>query len=315
MKIAYEPRASTILYKLLAGRSDKRPILMPANICPIVPITFMKAGALFEFVDISAETLNVDLTASLAQLKSGKFGGVLYAHTYGEASTPEDFFAAAKSMDESFLMIDDRCLCDPEAETERHSAADAVLFSTGYGKVVDLGYGGYGFLRGGMDYSREHLEFNKTDYETLESDYKSVIANQSRYQYHDSDWLQTDADLPRWEQYKLQVGETLERVDKHRQPNNAIYAERLPAEIQLPAKYQNWRFNLLVNQPKRVIRAIFEAGLFASSHYASLGRIFSENQGCPQAEKLAGKVINLFNDYHYSTEMAEKTCEVILKNL
>lgn len=315
MKIVYEPRASTILYNLLVSRPDKRPFLLPANICPIVPITFMKARAPFEFVDISTGTLNMDLGAALIQLKSRKFGGVLYAHTYGEASTPEEFFAGAKSIDESFLLIDDRCLCDPETEPSQVTAAGVVLFSSGYGKVVDLGYGGYGFLNETISYTPKHLKFDKAVYETLEKEYKSVIASQSRYVYRDSDWLQTDANLPPWKEYSRSVADGLERAVEHRKAINAIYAERLPAKIQLSAKYQNWRFNILVSQPKRVIVAIFKAGLFASSHYASLGGIFSDEHDCAQAENLAGKVINLFNDYHYSTEMAGKTCDLILKNL
>jgi hypothetical protein len=53
MKLIQAPRASAILYNLLVGRADSRPWLLPANICPIVPITFLKAQVPFEFVDIS----------------------------------------------------------------------------------------------------------------------------------------------------------------------------------------------------------------------------------------------------------------------
>ncbi len=57
MKTIKPPRASAILYNLLVSQKQTKPWLLPANICPIVPITFMKADVPFEFVDISSETL------------------------------------------------------------------------------------------------------------------------------------------------------------------------------------------------------------------------------------------------------------------
>ena len=50
MNFVYEIRASTILHNLLRASSQHRPWLLPANVCPIVPLTFLKAGCEFEFV-------------------------------------------------------------------------------------------------------------------------------------------------------------------------------------------------------------------------------------------------------------------------
>lgn len=61
------------------------------------------------------------------------------------------------------------------------------------------------------------------------------------------------------------------------------------------------------------MKAIFEAGLFASSHYASLAGIMAEGQS-PHAEAVADEVINLFNDHHFDGERAEQICRVILEN-
>ena len=114
MHLIQAPRASAILYNLLAGRVDSRPWLLPANICPIVPITFLKARVPFEFVDISSTTLHMDLEQAEGRIKSGKFGGLLYAHTYGELSTPLEFFSEIKTLDPDLLILDDRCLCVPD---------------------------------------------------------------------------------------------------------------------------------------------------------------------------------------------------------
>jgi hypothetical protein len=89
-------RASTILFNLLASRGDKAPWLLPANLCPIVPITFLKAGVPFELVDVSPGTLSMSLELADAALRSGRYGGIVYSHTYGDESTPDEFFAHVK---------------------------------------------------------------------------------------------------------------------------------------------------------------------------------------------------------------------------
>src|SRR5690349_10239983 len=46
--IAFEARACSVLYNLLRSSGDHRPFLLPANVCPVVPLTFRKAGRPFE---------------------------------------------------------------------------------------------------------------------------------------------------------------------------------------------------------------------------------------------------------------------------
>jgi dTDP-4-amino-4,6-dideoxygalactose transaminase len=35
----------------------------------------------------------------------------------------------------------------------------------------------------------------------------------------------------------------------------------------------------------------------------------------PVAQNLGEEVINLFNDHHFTTEMAERVCDILLKNI
>ncbi len=313
MKLLYEPRASTILYNLLVSVAGRRPFLLPANICPIVPLTFLKAGVGFEFIDISPQTLHMDLDAAESLLKTGKYGGVLYAHTYGEASTPQAFFTGIKRHDGSLLIIDDRCLCVPDLQADAAGDADVLLYSTGYAKVVDLGFGGYAFCSEEIPYRSAHLPCRPAALEALENGYKAVIANRQVYHYIDSDWLETDAVLPAWSAYRREIAEKLPVTCAHRQEINEIYRSRLPVELQLPPEYQHWRFNLRIIGKQAILDALFEAGLFASSHYASLAGIMTPGR-CPEAEKLAAHMVNLFNDSHYTTTLAEKTCDILIEN-
>ena len=314
MRIVQAPRASAILYNLLVSRNDSRPWILPANICPIVPITFFKAEIPFEFVDISAKTMHIDLDQAEGRLDRGSYGGILYAHTYGEVSTPDNFFQSIKSRHPDLMLIDDRCLCIPDLSPPQEIVTDVALYSTGYAKIVDLGFGGYAFIKDSVTYQPEHLRFNPEDHEKLEVGYKLAIQSQTPYSYNDNDWLRTDADLPAWYDYRQQIQDSTKVSLNHRSAINKIYADRIPQELQLPQEYQTWRFNLRVKNKEKILGAIFESDLFASSHFVSLAGIMSLGQ-CPQAKILSNEIINLFNDHHFDIQKAEKTCEVILENI
>jgi hypothetical protein len=239
---------------------------------------------------------------------------VLYAHTYGEPSTPDAFFQQVKSQFPGILLVDDRCLCVPDLEPARTMVADVALYSTGYAKVVELNFGGYAFLKEDVPYRFAHLPFDPEALEGIEQGYKQAVRAQTRYVYKDSDWLQTDADLPGWDDYRRQIENGLKTSLKHRDTINEIYTGCLPPEIQLPAGYQTWRFNLRMKNQERVLEAIFASGAFASSHYASLAGMMAPGQ-CPQAETLAKEIVNLFNDRHFDPQKAELVCAVIMENL
>lgn len=314
MQIIQAPRASSILYNLLIKREDRRPWLLPANICPIVPITFFKAQIPIEFVDISDATLQMDLEQTKARLEQGDYGGVLYAHTYGESSSPNAFFKELKGSHPDMLLIDDRCLCVPELEPEPAAKADVTLYSTGYAKIVELNFGGYAFVRDSLPYERVHLRFNPEDYLKIEKSYKQAIQTRQKIAYQDSDWLETEAVLPSWYDYRQQIQRRLHSSMKQREAIRAVYEPSLPSEIQMPEKYQTWRFNIRVKNKSQVLDAIFERGLFASSHYASLAGIMTDGYA-PMAEKLASEVINLFIDHHFTPQMAEKASTIIRETL
>jgi len=311
-KLVLAPRASTILYNLLVTRRDRRPFLLQANICSIVPLTFMKAGMPFEFVDIAPVTPQMDLQVAAHLLATRRFGGLLYAHTYGDPSTPLDFFSEIKTLDPSILLIDDRALCVPDLVSDPESHADVVLYSTGCAKTLDLGFGGYGFMKDTLPYRQHVLPYCVGDREAQEEACRQIIATGNPFVYQDSNWLQTEGVLPEWSVYCRQIQDELDANLAKRRIINAVYLSRLPAEMQLPSACQIWRFNLCLLRRNDVLKAIFAAGLFASAHYTSLAGIMAPGI-CPYAEKLASVIINLFNDHHFTTNMAEETCDIILK--
>ncbi|MDK1117471.1 MAG: hypothetical protein QGM50_01640 [Anaerolineae bacterium] len=314
MEIVQAPRASAILYNILINQANHDPWLLPANICPIVPITFFKAEVSFEFVDISGDTLQMDLKQVEGRLKRAAYGGILYAHTYGVPSTPDEFLQSVKSKFPDLLLIDDRCLCNPDLEPNPVIIADVVLYSTGYAKVVDLNSGGYAFINDNVQYHPVDLPHTPSAYIELEQGYKQAIKNRTPYIYNESDWLQTQADFPTWYDYRQQISDGLIHSNKQRNSLNSFYADHLPAEIQLSSEFQSWRFNIRLKNKDKILNAIFAAGLFASSHYASLAGIMAPGE-CTQAESLANEIINLFNDRHFDLEKADQVCKLIRETL
>jgi hypothetical protein len=315
MKTAFAPRASAILYDILRSLPYRQPFLVPANICPIVPITFLKSGTPFEFVDISPVSLNMDLdlVEDLLRSSAGRHAGILYAHTYGDPTTPSEFFRWAKERWPGLMIVDDRCLCVPDLDPSE-STVDATLYSTGYAKILDAGFGGFAFLRDELPCKHHGLAFDAMELRALERDYRKSVESGSGFEYRDSDWLQTDAALPAWGEYIERVRQLLPATLAHRAEINAVYNSLIPAELQLGQAYQLWRFNLRLARKGAVLKRIFEAGLFASSHYRSLVGIMGEGTGT-HATGLATNIVNLFNDQHYTVDMAERTARIILGSL
>ena len=314
MEPVLAPRASAILYDLLLGRNDRRPFLLPANICPIVPITFFKADIPFEFVDISSANLHIDLDQAESRLCTGEYGGLLYVHTYGDPFTPWEYFRSVKERFPGILLIDDRCLCIPDLEPNPSNAADVTLYSTGEAKFVELGFGGFAFLDRGVNYHHKTLPFDFRELEAIKNSYDHSIETGAPYSYADANWLETDSDLPLWSEYAALVRTGSQESLAQRKAINEVYSRFIPPELCLPQNYQNWRFNVKLNDNQKVLEAIFAAGLFASSHYETLVGLMGTGKAS-NAKQLADHVINLFNDHHYTLDMAEQTARIVLGSL
>lgn len=311
-QVIYEQRAATVLFNFLKSINVPKVFLLPANVCPIVPLVFLKAGQPFAFVDISAETLSIDESAVLARLSADPelYAGVLMVHTYGLIRPTELFFAEIKKIRESFLIIDDRCLACPDFKASCGPYTDLVLYSSGYAKVVDVGGGGFGFLREGLPYVHHPCPFRESDLRMVTASYKTAIESGTRYHFEDSDWLVATPPATSFASYRQRVESQIAGVMAGKARINAIYAERLPAALQLAEGYHSWRFNIRVPHKERLLFSLFAAGLFASSHYASLAGIFAPGEA-RQAEKLQGEVVNLFNDRYFDDARAEKTVEIV----
>lgn len=264
-------RANRVLYNFLRS-NDCKTIIVPANICGGVVRLLQWMQCTIIYCDINPATLCLDEEAVLQVVDQAD--AILFVHTYGVETDFAESFAKFRERNPKIAIIDDRCLCMPDVEIE-DSAADMVLFSTGEKKPVNLGIGGIGFVADGWKYAEFEVEENE-------------VLNNTKWELEDDVLLSK-----------------MDATIAHKEKLNAIYRKALPKSILLPEAYQHWRFNILVPNKAEIMQAIFDAGLFASGHYAP------QSHDCPVAGKLYEHVINLFNDEYFTEEQAIKTCEVI----
>lgn len=274
MRFVSDNRASRILYNYLSSNIFKKPFIVPVNVCDVIPKVFDEADVELSFVDLDSESLCADLNT--VKSCSPDYSGLIFVHTYGTERSFESDFKDIKAINPDFVIIDDRCLCMPST-IPFDTYADLCLFSVGEKKQVDLGCGGFAFLQ-------EH-----SSYFTCPLKSKSFLCD---------DVWDLDKDI---------FLESRANAIAHRELINDIYRKNLPKKIQFNEEFQNWRFNIHVDNKEVIIKTLFSNGLFASSHYKSLVDL---GEGSI-ASRLSDEVINLFNDYHYSIEMAKRTCETI----
>jgi hypothetical protein len=319
----FDRRAAAVLYHLLRSRPDRRPFLVPANACPVVAWTFLAAEQPFCLIDLGAD-LTLDRERALALLDGDPdgWGGILFVRTYGALDPAAEpglaaFFAAARALSPGLLVIDDRCLCRPEPSgTAITPGADVTLYSTGYAKHVDLGWGGFAHLAPQVSYRRhDGPPFEPAALEQIERRTRMVEARRARWRGQGpAGWLDLRAPELPWEEHAREIAPALAAADAHKERLNAIYREALPPEIQLPAAFQHWRFQIQVPRSEELVATLFDAGLFASRHYASLGGIFGDGH-FPRAEALHARVVNLFNDRYFSEAQAEQAAALVRRHL
>lgn len=267
-------RASKTLYNFLKSNQERirAPFLISANVCSNVPETLEVAGVAYRFVDIDVRTLCMDEQYVLDHAK--EISGIVMVHTYGVETDFAPFYRQLRAANPDILIVDDRCLCMPSFEQNTYDA-DLTLYSFSEKKQVNLG-------KGSMAYIGENVQ-----YEECPIPEQSFLTNEE------------------WRINEQTVLAAMDSVIAHKEKLNAIYRKNLPAAIQLPAPYQHWRFNIIVSNKEEILKALFEAGLFASGHYNP------QADGCNVATNLYTHVINLFNDFYYTEEQAIKTCEII----
>lgn len=288
--VLVDSRASAVLYSFLVNQPQKKIILLPVNICPIVPEVIIQAGFEIEYVDISQDDfcLNEEIIFQILSTNPERYSGILFNYTYGVEIDKTDFFRRIKQLNSNRLLIEDKCLNSPS--TDFSSSADLTLFSTGYAKQVNIGYGGYGFLKNTFRESEKNRIVLKglCDGKPYEIEVNSFSKSQ--------------------EQYFEEIETQRQISDNHKKKLNTIYQQNIPIQIQLDPRFHNWRFQIVVENQSEILEHIFSNKLFASNHYIPLD---DRDSLFPVAFNLHKQVINLFNDLYFDETKAIAICEII----
>jgi hypothetical protein len=70
----------------------------------------------------------------------------------------------------------------------------------------------------------------------------------------------------------------------------------------------------LVQDNEEILNELFSQKLFASAHYASLGKCFGQGD-FPNSEYVSSHIINLFNDFRVNREMVYEMAMSIYNHL
>lgn len=307
-------RASAVLYNWLLSNKIKGKVLMAANICETVPATYYKCGIDVSFCDIEEETLSPNKDEILKLLNVNNDVNILhYNHTYGaELTADDDFLNYIHHNFSNLIIIEDKCLSIPDVRTPINKKnVDLILYSTGHTKVINLGYGGYGITKEKWKYCDFSTKYNSV-YETdFDNHIKYCHANESKVNKEiiTSNWINTDSSLlPK--NYLLNIEEAIPTHLCHKDKINSIYNKYLK-RISLGDLYNNWRYNIVVKNQKECLSALFANGLYASNHYKSLGSGYFLDLEFPNCDYIYNHVINLFNDFCYTIEQAERTAKLL----
>jgi dTDP-4-amino-4,6-dideoxygalactose transaminase len=279
--ILFRDRAATVLYEVLTTLAKNTKFLLPLNICPIVPDTFLKANIKFEFIDIDLNTLCMDEVLALEAIKNdSSISGILFVKTFGIEIESEVFYQKIKDLNREIFIIDDQCLSIQNFDFDiDNSFASLTLFSSGYSKYVDIGYGGFGFLK--------------------DKEFKSFFND--------------DSTNENFLDYQINIKEKISLMREHKVKINTIYKKGIPSNLHLGSAFENWRFSILIDNKDKLLEEIFQTdGLFASSHYGPIDYKYVDNPAQDSnAQKIVSRIVNLFNDFRFTEEKAKSVVKVI----
>lgn len=295
-------RASAVLYRYLCETRNDGYWILPANICPIVPAVFQKANRQYRIFDIDAETLCLKESAVLNTVKNETcLAGVFWSRSYGSTLSVERIFEKIKAVNKSIRIVDDKCLCRPDFD---HSGgvADLELYSSGYSKYIDFGWGGWGFLKKKTSFPSQEYTYREFDYMDIEEIFKKCKEKQVAFTCPATHWLDLrEPEIP-WSTFQAQLKEKLDAITNHRITLRKIYEERLN-KWALSPNLQHWRFNIIIEQQNELMTAIFACGHFASAHYKSIAPVFGRGD-TPVADDSGRRIVNFFIDQHYTAQRA-----------
>lgn len=278
-------------------------IALPANICPIVPLSLVRAGYSIKIIDI--DPVHLELNWQQLSALGRDLSVVLWLRPYGRIHGPAPELRNFQLQNPQIKWIDDRCLCIPETAVPQDIFADATLWSTGFGKFVELGYGAWAHVQNCSPEEWQVLTWDEPfcpeDLQAFDHRVKEALSNELKHcpWTGDLNYLQGQIQPLDLDYVRAKAKTIL----AHKMAINQIYDSLIPAKFRQEKEWNMWRYQMLVPDADLLKNEIFARGFFAGRNYPSIAKGF-EVQECSQAKRDHQKRINLFNDLRISPEFA-----------
>lgn len=315
-------RASAAIYLVLAQYANRGSrVLLPANICPAAVYPVLYAGCRPVFCDVDHKTGNVTLaTVKAALTGSSSADFAIVPHMFG--NPVQDLLEISAFLATRGITLIEDCASAMGARlgngVDVGSIGDFAVYSFGYSKTVELGFGG--MLTG----RREKLEplvnaqlamplrsVQALRSEALASRLYRVMLNERKITSFESGLLLgaanalksvylvrlDNADVVQVEMAIANLGEIVERRRFEERLYRKCFSQRCVAceMYDFSPDAVPWRFCFTVPQEARqiVIDAMLEADLPISDWYPSIAAFFGDREEYQGAEQLGNSILNL----------------------
>lgn len=326
-------RAATGIWLILRSLGIKgKKVLYPANICyaAIYPAVYAENEPVF--CDVDGVSGNLTLQLIRDRIEADKEIVVLVLpHMYGN---PVQEIEAIKEFcrNRNVILIED---CASAMGAFVHGKrvgtfGDYVIYSTGYAKTIELGYGGiitsdydlsdmerlYHELPLYSEISGYNQEFFSKLYRLIRNDKKQTLAPYLYQGFYANvkDMYVYQIDKEKEDEIKNALPQ-LEALVAIRQKNRKLYDELLK-ETECMKRYRfaegavPWRYNLLVSEKrKELIDYILERKLPVSDWYPDVTEIFGKRGTFANTRRMEEQIINF--PLSVEQEKIQKICNTV----
>lgn len=335
-EMIYTGRGSSALYSLISSIPERNSkILLPVNICEIVIPVIQLAGFSPVFYDVNPGTGNSGLE-NIKAAYTGEEAVLLAVHNFGVPLEIDLISEWAKEKD--IFLIED--VCNALGATCKNvpigNWGDAAIYSFGYSKILDLGFGGGLTVReSGLRQKVKELLSSFDLYSDLHKDADHEFQSKLRILRKDPGNQMPEIYRPFYKDYAkfliyrldeqsvnvikdaLADLETilLSRYQKAMMYKNGIRSSKISHIEEVPGQIF-WRYNILVEPEWRdeLLKLLIDNTIWASTWYPSVNKLFFEENepgSYPGVELFSKRVINLFVDERFSITEVKRTISLI----
>lgn len=292
-------RAATAIYLILSElKQNNKYVLVPANICYAAVFPIISAGLKPLFCDVDRYSGNVNQKSIIEVLNKDVIAAII-PHMYGNpVQSIKDIYDILSS--NNTFMIEDcaSLMTNNISETTPGTVGDYVIYSTGYSKTIDVGFGGLLFSK---KYDLSEIEKKLIKLPLISEEFKnetslfSKIYRILRNQRHDSklakDFYSSlnnsfkDNFLFRLDDEKIEIVlnelNTLDEVIRIRDYKYSLYKEKLMNNYEIYSFNEHsvpWRFNLFINDKDYFVEYCLKHNLPVSDWYPCVTPIFGDEK-------------------------------------